>query len=111
METDISVTPKVAQILKVFLEDHEQPRYGFELMQLTGQPSGTAYPILATLERAGWIESRQEDVDPAKAGRPRRRIYVITPDGAALATIKLEALSEAYRPPMRPQLRPQGGTT
>jgi PadR family transcriptional regulator PadR len=110
METNVSVTPKVAQILKVFLEDVEQPRYGFELMQLTKQPSGTAYPILATLERAGWIESRQEDVDPSKAGRPRRRIYAITPDGEALATAKLEALSETYRPPVQSRLRLQGGT-
>lgn len=110
METNVSVSPKMAQILKVFLEDIEQPRYGFELMQLTGQPSGTTYPILATLERAGWLRSRQEDLDPAKAGRPRRRVYALTPDGAALATVRLEAASEAYRPPANARLRLQNGT-
>lgn len=109
MVENIRVTPKMAQILKIFLEDHEQPRYGFELMRLTNQPSGTMYPILATLEQAGWLESRPEDVDPSAVGRRPRRIYVLTSNGAILAAARLEALSEAYRPPANARLRPQGG--
>ncbi|MGW5259659.1 PadR family transcriptional regulator [Microbispora sp. NPDC004025] len=110
MAEHVSVTPKMAQILKVFLEDIDQPRYGFELMQLTGQPSGTTYPILATLERAGWIKSSPEDIDPKEAGRRARRIYTLTPDGAIMAATRLEALSEAFRPPAAARLRTQGGT-
>ncbi|KAA9379626.1 helix-turn-helix transcriptional regulator [Microbispora cellulosiformans] len=110
MADHLSVTPKMAQILKVFLEDVEQPRYGFELMQLTSQHSGTLYPILATLEKAGWLNSHREDIDPKEAGRRPRRMYLLTPDGAVLAQARLEALAEAYRPPVNARLRPQGGT-
>ncbi|MER6505935.1 PadR family transcriptional regulator [Nonomuraea sp. NPDC001636] len=109
MECDIKITPTVAAVLKVFLEDPEQPRYGFELMQRTKQPSGTTYPIMARLERAGWIMSEQEDIDPATAGRPRRRTYRLTPDGMSLAATNLAELSEAYRPPTLGRLWPQGG--
>ncbi|MEU4331362.1 PadR family transcriptional regulator [Nonomuraea dietziae] len=105
MEIEVRVTPKKAQLLKIFLEAPDQPRYGFELMQLTGQPSGTAYPILAELERGGWITSSQEDIDPSKAGRPRRRVYVLTCEGYLAARQALEDLSETFRPPAPVQPR------
>ncbi|MFI6900317.1 PadR family transcriptional regulator [Nonomuraea sp. NPDC050394] len=98
-ETPVSVTPKVAQILKQFLEDPSQARYGYDLMQATGQPSGTLYPILAQLKRAGWIEGHQEDIDPSQAGRPRRRGYLLTEIGRLQATYQLTEISNQYRPP------------
>jgi PadR family transcriptional regulator len=33
------------------------------------------HPILARLERAGWLSSRWEAVNPHREGRPRRRYY------------------------------------
>ena len=51
----VRITTAVAKVLKVFLEDIDQERYGFELMQRSGLASGTLYPILARLESAGWI--------------------------------------------------------
>jgi PadR family transcriptional regulator, regulatory protein PadR len=68
---NLNLTPRVARVIKVFLEDPGKPRYGFELMRLTGQPSGTLYPILGRLERAGWLAGGQEDIDPHAEGRPR----------------------------------------
>jgi DNA-binding PadR family transcriptional regulator len=42
-------------------------------------------PIVARLENAGILTHRVEEVDPAKAGRPRRKYYSFTPDGAERA--------------------------
>jgi PadR family transcriptional regulator, regulatory protein PadR len=107
---DLDITPKMATVLKVFLEDPDQPRYGFELMKLTGLASGSLYPMLARLEEAGWLTKGKEDVDPRAAGRPARMHYTITGAAASVACIQLAELSERYRPPVSVRLRPQGST-
>jgi DNA-binding PadR family transcriptional regulator len=101
----------MAAVVKVFLEDPGQPRYGLELMRRTGQPSGTLYPILARLEQQGWLTGAAEDIDPRAEGRPARRVYRISDEGAADARTQLAALSEQFRPPVpaRPRLAPGGG--
>lgn len=108
----LELTPKMAAVLKIFLEDPMEPRYGFELMRRTGQPSGTLYPILAKLSHAGWLTAGKEDIDPRAEGRPSRRIYRITGAAVAVARTQLAALSEQYRPPapILPRLAPRGGT-
>ena len=110
---DLELTPKMARVIKAFLEEPQRPRYGLELMRLLGQPSGTLYPILAKFEHAGWITGSKEDIDPRAEGRPARRIYRLTGAGARAAHHQLAALSERYRPPApaRPRLAPRGGTT
>jgi len=56
--------------------------YGFDIMDVTGLPSGTVYPILSKLEDSGLVKSRWEDARIAKREkRPARRTYVITGDG------------------------------
>jgi DNA-binding PadR family transcriptional regulator len=105
---DLDITPKMATVLKVFLEDPDQPRYGFELMKLTGMKSGSLYPMLAKLEGAGWLTRGREDIDPRAAGRPARTHYTITGAAASAAHIQLAALSEQFRPPVPGRLRPQG---
>jgi PadR family transcriptional regulator PadR len=82
---DVRVTIAVAKVLAAFLEDPAADRYGLDLMRATGQPSGTLYPILVRLQRAGWVEARWEEIDPAAAGRPPRRYYRLTSDGVAAA--------------------------
>ena len=53
--------------------------YGFDLMDETGLPSGTVYPILGRMERRGLVESRWEDpAAPREQGRPPRKYYDIT---------------------------------
>jgi PadR family transcriptional regulator, regulatory protein PadR len=101
----------MAAVLKVFLEDPDQPRYGFELMKLTGMASGSLYPMLAKLEAAGWLKRGKEAVDPRAAGRPARVNYMMTGAATAAARIQLAALSEQYRPPTPGRLRPEGSTT
>jgi DNA-binding PadR family transcriptional regulator len=107
---DIDITPKMAAVLKVFLEDPDQPRYGFELMKLTGMASGSLYPMLAKLETAGWLTRGKEDIDPHAAGRPARTHYTITGTAVSAARIQLAELSERFRPPVVGRLRPQGST-
>ena len=107
---DLDITPKMAMVLKVFLEDPNQPRYGFELMKLTGMASGSLYPMLARLESAGWLTRGREGIDPRAVGRPARTHYTITGAAVSAARIQLAELSERYRPPVPGRLRPQGGT-
>lgn len=96
------VTVAVARVLQVFLDDPVAPRYGLELMKTTGMPSGSLYPVLARLERAGWVQSTLEQIDPAAAGRPARRYYELTPDGVVQARYELAALAEEFRRPRQP---------
>jgi DNA-binding PadR family transcriptional regulator len=105
------VTVAVATVLRIFVSDPSKPRYGYELMQLTGFPSGKLYPILARLQRAGWLVKEREPVDPASAGRPARRFYLLTPEGGQTARIELAALAESLQlesPGQVGPLRPEG---
>jgi PadR family transcriptional regulator len=106
---DIDITPKMAKVLKIFLEDPRLPRYGFEIMRLTGLASGSLYPMLARLEQAGWLTRGKETIDPRAEGRPRRLHYTITGAAVSAAHCQLASLSEQYRPPAsfpaRPSLR------
>ena len=53
--------------------------------------SGTIYPILSRLERAGWLESRWEEIDPKEEKRPRKRFYRVTENGERLAKEAIRA--------------------
>jgi DNA-binding PadR family transcriptional regulator len=79
------MTTSVLKVVAALLGDPATERYGLQLMQDTGLPSGTLYPILVRLERAGWVRSRWEDVDPVAEGRPTRRYYRLTAEGAVEA--------------------------
>jgi PadR family transcriptional regulator PadR len=59
--------------------------YGFDLMDATGLPSGTVYPILRRLDREGLARSRWERQEIAqREQRPPRRYYEITGAGETL---------------------------
>jgi DNA-binding PadR family transcriptional regulator len=106
-DSGIRITTAVARVLRQFLDDPDAARYGFDLMHATGLASGTLYVILARLQQAGWLTSAQEEIDPAAAGRPARRLYRLTADGATSARAELAALSEQLRPPALSHLRPR----
>ena len=58
-------------------------RYGFDISDVTGLPSGTVYPVLRRLEEAGLLRSRWEAAQTARAEqRPPRRYYTVTTSGA-----------------------------
>ena len=63
--------------------------YGFDIMTVTGLPSGTVYPALRRLENADYVSSKWERQSIAQAEqRPARKYYEITKPGRT-------ALSEA----------------
>lgn len=88
------MTTSVLKVAAALLADVPAERYGLQLMQATGLPSGTLYPILARLERAGWVESRWEEVDPAAEGRPSRRYYRLTPAGVTEARTEVATMHQ-----------------
>jgi PadR family transcriptional regulator PadR len=69
-------------VLRALLVEPTREMYGLQIGQAAELPSGTVHPILARLEGCGWLESRWEDIDPAKEGRPRRRYYRLSAEGA-----------------------------
>jgi DNA-binding PadR family transcriptional regulator len=73
-------------------------RYGFDVMEACGLPSGTVYPALRRLEKAGLLKSRWEDTAEAHAeGRPRRRTYALTSEGRRALPEAERKLSEVRR--------------
>lgn len=87
-------------------------RYGFDILDATGLPSGTVYPILRRLEREDLVVAYWEDAAIAHAEqRPPRRYYELTPVGtrafeAARARVRVPraVVSRARR------LRPEGSS-
>ncbi len=68
-------------------------RYGFDIMDITGLPSGTVYPALRRLEQAGFISSKWESGAVAeREQRPARKNYSVSTKGEAA----LEAAFERY---------------
>ncbi len=56
--------------------------YGFDIMEITGLPSGTVYPALRRLEQQELIKSRWETEHTAFADqRPARKYYQLTRQG------------------------------
>jgi DNA-binding PadR family transcriptional regulator len=82
-------------VLRALLEDPARELYGLQICAQAGLPSGTIHPILARLEKAGWLESHWEEADPHQEGRPRRRYYRLSPDGAQRARIALARATES----------------
>src|SRR6266511_2640264 len=87
------MTTSVLKVVSAMLADPQVERYGLDLMHDTGLASGTLYPILVRLERAGWIESRWENIDPVAEGRPSRRYYRLTRGGVVAARQQLARAS------------------
>ena len=73
-------------------------RHGFQIMDVSGLPSGTVYPVLRRLERELAVESQWEDQDTAHAaGRRPRRVYRLTESGQLLAERARQRLAETAR--------------
>jgi PadR family transcriptional regulator PadR len=77
-------------VLRALLAEPTREMYGLQICAEAGLPSGTIHPILARLEGLGWLESCWEDEAGARQeGRPRRRYYRLTTDGAERARVAL----------------------
>ena len=79
------MTVQTLAILRVLLSDLGRGWYGAEIGKAAELKSGTLYPSLARLERAGWLTSELEEGDPAELGRPLRRTYYLTGNAMPVA--------------------------
>ena len=60
-------------------------RHGFDILDATGLPSGTVYPILRRLERERLVSAAWEEATIAhQEQRPPRRYYELTAAGIAM---------------------------
>ncbi len=80
-------------------------RHGYQLAKETGLRSGTLYPVLIRLADRGLVEACWEGEQPA--GRPRRHLYRLTPDGLVATRAALtEHAAERHRPQIAAIRRP-----
>jgi PadR family transcriptional regulator PadR len=82
MSENPRLTHATLKVLACLLAERDEMS-GSQVAVATGLASGSLYPILLRLERAGWLKSRWEKIDPKLEGRPRRRLYTMTAVGAA----------------------------
>lgn len=97
MSNDPRMSSETLRILGVMLEDPIAWHYGLGLSDEAKIASGTIYPMLARLERAGWLESRWEEESSGDVPRPRRRLYRLTGHGERAALIELEEIAKVAR--------------
>jgi PadR family transcriptional regulator PadR len=102
------ITPQMLRLLEVLASDPSIEWWGLALAKASGIQSPTIYRALARLEAARWVTSTPEEIDPAHEGRPRRRLYRLTPAGGREATRLLSGYAQeiaAYPTRIVPQRR------
>ena len=91
----IRLTQATALILQALATGR---RHGFQIMEVSGLPSGTVYPVLRRLERELAVESVWEADEVARnAGRRTRRVYHLTESGQLLAERARQRLADTQR--------------
>lgn len=110
MPDEPRITLQTLQVLRVLLDDPSARHYGLGIAKAARLPTGTIYPILARLEQTGWVTSNWELADPVAVGRPRRRFYQLSAEGAERAGQQVQQAQRALRPQVRglPRLKPGG---
>jgi PadR family transcriptional regulator len=84
------MTLTTALVLQAIARGH---RFGFEIVDVTGYPTGTVYPVLRRLEHAGFVRSEWERERVAsRDARPQRRYYEITAAGTRALASALEPM-------------------
>ena len=76
------MTIRQRRVLEVLAAHADDDLYGLDLVTAGVASRGSIYVELARLEDLGWITSREEPLETAVF--VQRRIYRITPAGAAL---------------------------
>jgi DNA-binding PadR family transcriptional regulator len=91
----VRMTQVTALVLRAVAAGH---RYGFDVMDACALPSGTVYPALRRLEKAGLLRSGWESAADAYAqGRPRRRTHTLTESGRRALPEAEAKLAEVHR--------------
>lgn len=88
MSGDLKLTHTAALVLTMI---RAGCRYGFDIMEATGLPSGTVYPALRRLEENQLVQSRWEKEATALAEqRPARKYYRLTLRGQQAQTLAMK---------------------
>ena len=85
---------KELDVVEALLRAPASWHYSLQLGTVAGIAAGTIYPMLARLEKAGWLESRWDVASPGA----RRRLYRLTGLGQRCAQ---DALKERKSPTAR----------
>jgi DNA-binding PadR family transcriptional regulator len=93
MSDSIRLTAQTVAVIKAVLKRHGKGVSGAEIAKDTRLASGSLYPILTRLEKAGWLSSEWETGNPAVLGRPRRRFYRVTALGQREVNVVRNALA------------------
>jgi DNA-binding PadR family transcriptional regulator len=83
------------KVLSILLQQPQESVAGSDILRQSGMLSGTIYPILMRFERARWLESEWEKLDASEMGRPRKRLYRLSPTGYNKARAALMELGLA----------------
>ena len=103
METSSRISHTSALILQTIRSGYI---YGFDIMDVTGLPSGTIYPALRRLENESLVRGDWEDSKIAlRQDRPPRRYYKLTRQG------KDALISAVERYPLLARLAPEEKAT
>ena len=82
MAAPTRVTSPLLDVLEVFLrawQDDDREVHGWAIMKETKRSGPTVYGVLDRIESAEWVTgSWDPDSEP---GKPRRRLYRLTPNG------------------------------
>lgn len=89
----MKMTGALERVLRVFLSDPDERRYGYDLMKAAKLPSGTLYPMLARLQDEGLVTSEWEARKEDAGGRPPRKYYRLTGEGVRVARLELAQVS------------------
>jgi PadR family transcriptional regulator PadR len=98
-------TKQTLAVLAVLCAQPSSWQHGYAIARNTGLKSGTLYPILVRLADRGLMEACWEDEQ--RAGRPRRHLYRLTPEGLASATAALADATPVVRAQARATLSPR----
>jgi PadR family transcriptional regulator PadR len=86
-------------------------RYGFDIMDITGLPSGTVYPALRRLEEAGHVRSKWERHAIAQQElRPPRKYYELTKEGKEVLAEAMQRYRLLENNRMQPMRKPRPAT-
>jgi PadR family transcriptional regulator, regulatory protein PadR len=96
----VKVTVPLERVLRAFLDDPTEPRYGYDLMKAASLQSGTLYPLLGRLEHQKLVASAWET--PQQEGQRPRKYYRLTSEGIRVARLELARAARQQGAPGRP---------
>ena len=107
MAPRVKLSPQTLAVLRALVAEPSRWRHGYDLARETGLKSGSLYPILVRLADRELVDARWEEEQPA--GRPRRHMYRLTPDGLGAASAALAAQPGTSPAPARAPVRRLAG--